>query len=137
MQKYPNQIVGNIGLFYACDKLPTLDWNAIPTSRNARGVDVICFSMDGHRILTIQVKTLSTRNPVPLGADLKNIMGDFWVIVTNARSDSPDSYILLPHEVKALAGTGEKDGSVSYWLGPKRYRHPEFQENWGRIGCGF
>ena len=75
--KRPPQIVGNIGLYYVCFKLSELGWNVMPTSRNARGIDVICFSMDGTRMLTIQVKSLSKRNPVPLGTDLDRIMGDF------------------------------------------------------------
>jgi hypothetical protein len=32
---------------------------------------------------------------------------------------SPESFIMLPSEVKALAHKGEKDGRVSYWLQPK------------------
>ena len=36
-----NQMVGNIGLFYTCYRLSRLGWNAMPTSRNARGVDII------------------------------------------------------------------------------------------------
>jgi len=67
---YPNQIVGNIGHFYACYRLSALGWNAMPTSRNARGIDVMCFSMDGSRMLTFQIKTLSKKNPVPPGAEL-------------------------------------------------------------------
>ena len=75
--KRPPQIVGNIGLYYVCFKLSELGWNVMPTSRNARGIDVICFSMDGTRMLTIQVKSLSKRSPVPLGTGLDKIMGNF------------------------------------------------------------
>jgi hypothetical protein len=64
MKKKPPPIVGNIGLFYACYKLSMLGWNVMPTSRNARGIDVICFSMDGTRTLSIQIKSLSKKNPV-------------------------------------------------------------------------
>ena len=38
MKRSP-QIGGNIGLYYACFKLPKLGWNVMPTSRNARGID--------------------------------------------------------------------------------------------------
>ncbi len=36
-----NQIVGNIGLFFICYELCKRGWNAMPTSRNAKGVDMI------------------------------------------------------------------------------------------------
>lgn len=133
---HPNQIVGNIGLFYACYKLSALGWNAMPTSRNARGIDVICFSMDGARMLTFQIKTLSKKSPVPLGTSLDRILGDFWIIVGEAASDTPKCYILLPHEIRAMAHRGEKDRRVSYWLQPRSYAIAEFDENWDRIGRG-
>ena len=137
-QKNPPQIVGNIGLFYACYRLSMLGWNAMPTSRNARGVDVICFSMDGHKMLTFQVKSLSRRNPpVPLGTSLEKMMGDFWIVVSNTASCKPECFILLPHEVRAMAHKGEKDGKVSYWLQPKQYAIETFREKWERIGYGY
>ena len=36
--KHEPQIIGNIGMFYACYRLSCLGWNVMPTSRNARGV---------------------------------------------------------------------------------------------------
>jgi len=132
----PPQIVGNAGLFFVCHRLSVLGWNAMPTSRNARGVDVMCFSLDGKAKFLLQVKSLSKRNPVPLGNDPEKFMGDFWVIVTEAISDKPTCYILAPDQVKAMAHKGVKDGKVSYWLQPKQYAVPEFCEQWNRIGCG-
>jgi len=134
--KRPAQIVGNIGLYYVCFRLSELGWNVMPTSRNARGVDIICFSMDGRRMLTIQVKSLSKRNPVPLGTGLDKIMGDFWIVANSLGSGEPRTYILLPHEVRARAHRGEKDGTISYWLQPKQYAVEEFEEKWQRIGTG-
>ena len=136
MKKKPAQIVGNIGLFYACYKLSMLGWNVMPTSRNARGIDVICFSMDGTRTLSIQIKSLSKKNPVPLGTDLNKIMADFWIIVNDLNSDNPQSYIMRPKEVKSLAHRGEKEGRVSYWLQPKQYTEQIYHERWERIGSG-
>jgi hypothetical protein len=75
-----NQIVGNMGLYHVCYELSRLGWNVLPTSRNTRGVDIVIYSQDSKRKHTIQVKTLSKRNPVPLGskpsliADLKLII---------------------------------------------------------------
>lgn len=135
-QKHAPQIVGNMGLFYTCYQLSLLGWNAMPTSRNARGVDVVCFSMDGRKMLTLQVKSLSKKPAVPLGNSLEKIMGDFWVVATNVASSAPECYILLPHEVRAMADKDEKDGSVSYWLEPRQYAVDAFREKWDRIGHG-
>ena len=127
------QIVGNAGLYYACYRLSLLGWNAMPTSRNARGVDVIAYSHDCSQMVSIQVKSLSKRNPVPLGASLDKIMGDYWVIINNLQGD-PGAYVLLPEEIKTLAHRGEKDGKVSFWLQPTDYDRECFLDAWERIG---
>ena len=80
------------------------------------------------------MKALSKRNPVPLGTSLKKIMGDFWVVVNNVASE-PQSYILRPSEVRALAHRAEKGGRVSYWLQPPSYCTDEFHEAWDRVGA--
>ena len=113
-----------------------MGWNAIPTARNARGVDVIAYNRDSSRMISIQVKTLSKRNPVPLGTSLEKIMGDFWVIVNNVIAD-PHTYILLPKEVKELSHRSEKEGRVSYWLEPSSYCAEKYFEAWGRIGTPY
>ena len=53
------QIVGNLGLYWCCYKLSLLGWNAMPTARNARGVDIIAYSSDASRFKGIQVKDRS------------------------------------------------------------------------------
>jgi len=128
-----SQIVGNAGLYYTCYRLSLLGWNAMPTSRNARGVDVIAYDHNCTRTVGIQVKALSKRNPVPLGMSLDKIMGDYWVIINNLRS-TPAAFILIPAEIKTLAHRGEKDGRVSYWLQPAAYDTDAFREAWHRIG---
>jgi len=127
------QIVGNAGLYYACYKLSILGWNAMPTSRNARGVDVFAYNSDCTKMVSIQVKSLSKRNPVPLGDNLGRVMGNFWVIV-NKIKENPNAYIMKPEEVKKLAHRGEKDGRVSFWLQPNVYDKDQFREAWHRIG---
>lgn len=48
--KLPTGIVGNTGLYYACYRLSALGWNVMPTARNTRGIDVVCFSVDGKTV---------------------------------------------------------------------------------------
>ncbi len=133
--KPDSQIVGNAGLYFTCYHLSLLGWNAMPTARNARGIDIVAYSRDGKRHLSIQVKSLSKRAPVPLGASIENLMGDFWVIINKVISE-PTAFILTPDEVKTLAHRREKDGKVSFWLQPNGYDIEEFREAWDRIGRG-
>jgi hypothetical protein len=111
------QLTGNAGLYFSCYHLSLLGWNVMPTARNARGVDILAYSQDATRKLAIQVKTLSKRNPVPLGP-------------------SPTAFIMFPDEVKNLAKNIVKDGKTSYWLQPPQYDHECSREQWGRIGRG-
>ena len=133
--KLDTQITGNIGLYYTCYHLSRLGWNVMPTARNARGIDILAYDKSGKHYLGIQVKALSKRNPVPLGASLEKIMGDFWVIINNV-STKPNAFIMLPKEVKNLAHRGEKNGRVSYWLQPKMYDSEKYKDAWQRIGFG-
>lgn len=133
MSKRDTQVTGNVGLYWTCYQLSRRGWNAMPTARNARGVDIIAYNQDCTLTISIQVKTLSKKSPVPLGTSLAKVMGDFWVIVNDVVK-APQAYVLLPGEVKNLAHRGEKDGKVSYWLQPVSYCVGEFHEAWERIG---
>ena len=135
MAKRPKQIVGNAGMFYVCYQLSLLNWNVMPTSRNARGVDIIAFSMKGTKMLTFQIKTLSKRNPIAIGSSL-DIMGDFWIVVV-LKYEQPRCCILLPHEIRALAShVTTKNYGEYYFVDPKYYMVEGFIEKWDRIGTG-
>src|ERR1051325_2022596 len=92
-----NQIVGNIGLFYTCYELCKRGWNAMPTSRNARGIDILIYSQDGARKHSIQIKSLSGKNPVPLGKNLDGFFADYLIICTNVMEE-PEMFITTPDE---------------------------------------
>lgn len=126
------QIVGNAGLYLACYEFSLRGWNVMPTSRNARGVDIIAYNAEATEFKGIQVKALSKKSPVPLGLTLEKVMGDYWVIINNIAT-SPRAFILKPEEVMARAHRGVKEGRVSYWLQPKDYALPEFEGKWERI----
>lgn len=131
--KLETQVTGNIGMYYACYKLSCMGWNVMPTTRNARGIDIIAYNKSGTEFIGVQVKALTKRNPVPLGNSLDKIMGDYWLIINNV-AKKPNAFIMKPDEVKTLAHRGEKNGNVSYWLQPTSYDAPEFKEAWHRIG---
>ena len=106
----------------------------MPTSRNARGVDIIAYNYDCSKTISIQVKSLSKKAPVPLGKTIEKVMGDFWVIVNNLSTEEPVAYILKPKEVIREADRKEKEGRVSYWLQPRSYMLEKYCESWDRIG---
>jgi hypothetical protein len=108
----------------------------LPTARNAKGVDIVAYNQNATKTITIQVKALSRRSPVPLGNKLDHLIADFVVVCRNAIADKPECFILTPEELKKLAHRGEKDGTVSYWLQPREYEQDQFLENWERIGSG-
>jgi hypothetical protein len=130
------QTVGNIGLYYVCYRLSRLAWNVMPTSRNARGIDILLYSHDGKRKRTVQVKSLSRRNPVPLGTKLEYLTADFVIICRHVTRDQPECFVLTPAEVRRLAHRGEKDGKVSFWLQPRDYEKEAYRDKWHRVGWG-
>ena len=84
-----NQVVGNAGLYFVCYKLSLLGWNVMPTARNARGIDVLAYSQNATKTLTVQVKTLSKRSAVPLGTKLDNLFGDFFIVCMEVAKKEP------------------------------------------------
>lgn len=135
------QTVGNIGLYYVCYRLSRMGWNAMPTARNARGIDLLAYSQDGSRTVTVQVKALSKRNPVPIGAKADVLIAEFVVIVRNAQTDNPISYVLtkaeaLAHITRATLKTGLRPGSPFNYIEPKHYDVDAYRERWDKIGRG-
>lgn len=108
----------------------------MPASRNAKGVDILIFSQNASRKMSIQIKTLSRRNPVPMGTLLDNLIADYVVICVRNYSNEPICYVMTPDEVKELAHRGEKNRKVSYWLQPPVYENDLYREKWERIGHG-
>lgn len=110
----------------------------MPTSRNARGIDLVAYDANGRKFLGIQIKTLSRgRNAVPLGLD-PHLLGDWWIIVTNvgniAENENPECFVLTPAEVKRGA-VQDEGGAQAFWLPWDNYSKARFKD-WGRIGRG-
>jgi hypothetical protein len=95
-------IIGNVGLYFAAYQLSRRGWNVMPTSRNAKGIDLLAYNTSARRYRGFQVKALSQMPPVPLGNSVDILMGDWWIIVTNAALDTPTCFILKPDESEAL-----------------------------------
>ena len=128
--KLSNQTAGNIGLYYTCYELSRRGWNVLPTSRNARGVDVIAYNHSATRTLTIQVKALSKKNPVPFGSSLDNLIAEYIVICRKVLDEKPEIFIAKTVEIKPKI----KNVKGGYWLEPKDYG--VFKDKWDKIGAG-
>ena len=132
----PTPTIGNIGLYFTCYHLSLMGWNVLPTSRNAKGVDIIIYSQNGQRKISIQVKFLSKKNSVPLGNKLDSLISDFVVICIRNSPNNPTCYILKSQEVKNLVHKREKNENISFWLQRPDYEKKNFLENWTEIGQG-
>ena len=100
--RLPPHLVGNAGVFYVCYRLSQMGWNAMPTTRNAKGPDIVIASQDARHTWTIQVKSLSKRIPVALGVTPK-IVADLVVVCNRVHTDSPRCFVMTPDEVRGLA----------------------------------
>jgi hypothetical protein len=134
------QITGNAGLFYVAYKLSTMGWNVLPTSRNAKGIDIVAYSEDFKVIRKIQVKSFSKIQAVSFGRDKETLPADFYVMVSHVYT-KPEAYILTAEDVRGLL-TQNKSG---YWLEikgsskepEKGFKKEEFKEKWDKIGYGW
>jgi hypothetical protein len=110
-----------------------MGWNARPTMRYSRGPNFVIGSENEKRTWRLKVRSLSKRDPVPLGKD-PNIDADWVVVCTRVREDTPTSYVMTPDEVSKLA-TRDKRGP-NIWLEQRQYDTEAFAERWDRIGSG-
>lgn len=128
------QVTGNVGLFFVCYKLSRRGWNVLPTSRNAKGIDILAYGSQGERILTIQAKGFTGIESVGPFKKESEVLADFYIVVSHVY-ENPLTYILTKDEVKSHL-TPPKGDNV-YWLNPEDYKLPEFFEKWDKIGFGF
>jgi len=134
------QITGNAGLFYVAYKLSTMGWNVLPTSRNAKGIDIVAYSEDFKVIKKVQVKSFSKIDAVNIGKNKDMLPADFYVMVSCIYT-KPEAYILTAEDVSGLL-TQDKSG---YWLEikgsskepEKGFKKDKFLERWNIIGYGW
>ena len=120
--KKPNQLTGNVGLYYVSYELAKRGWNVLTTSRNAKGPDIIIYSQSGKKTHGIQVKALSKWNHVNPGNPENFRMSDFVIICINVYSN-PELYIAKPRQF-----TINKHG----WI--NRNTYVKFKDNWKMSG---
>src|SRR6056297_2957897 len=55
-----HQLTGISGVHFVASRLSYLGFHAVPTTRNAKGPDLLVSSLDGSKLVSIQVKTTSS-----------------------------------------------------------------------------
>jgi len=142
-KKLPNQVVGNIGLYYICYELSKRGWNVLPTSRNTRGVDLIIYNQKGDKKFTIQIKTLSREAPIPLGKNLNHLIADYLMVCV-LDNDKPRVFILSTEEMKnreEIIQQSDKGAEKGFWAVNNKNAWIEFSNQyfnkWEIIGDGY
>ncbi|HET7149220.1 MAG TPA: hypothetical protein VFI73_12050 [Candidatus Nitrosopolaris sp.] len=131
--KKPNpHLVGSIGSI--CYQLAKRGWNVKPTSRNAKGIDILIYSQDAIKKYAIQVKSLSKKVPVPLGDKEVNTIALADYVIICVLQETQEMFIAKPTDLNQRIHRGERNGEISYWLQPKGY--VMFKDNWHIIGDG-
>src|SRR5688572_31726119 len=129
--KFPRQVVGNMGLYYVCYRLSRDGWNVMPTSRNAKGPDIVLLNESAEVHHTVQVKSLSKRAALGFGKNRENLRFDFLIACVGLEAGTPSCYVLTKEDVEAKIDAKGKDGQL--WLEAKNYATSEYEEKWGRI----
>jgi hypothetical protein len=109
-------------------------WNVLPTSRNARGIDIVAYSQDAKRTRAIQVKSLSRRAPVPFGSKDLSLIAEHVIICRKVFEEKPEIFVLKAGEVLKRIHVGISPAGKSNWLQPKDYEG--FRDRWSLIGRG-
>jgi len=122
-----NQITGNIGVFYVCYRLSLENWNVLPTIRNASGADI--FIVKERRRLGLQVKTLSVKDNINIGANPFDYSIDYWIILMNVKKEeNPSPYIIsrpdMEMEIERCGRSNRGTGLLKcyddiYWIQKK------------------
>jgi len=126
------QITGNVGLFYISYRLSRMGWNVLPTSRNAKGIDILSYGKDGETFHTIQAKGYTDIEAIGPFKKKTEVIADYYIIASSVYQ-APGTYILTKEEVREHLTPHEG----VYWLEIKDYKKPEFLEKWDKIGFGF
>lgn len=128
------QTNGMIGVYLASAELARRGFTACPTSRNARGADILVTDQNCTKAFSIQVKTNGKNaNFWLLNAHAKEMVSSthFYVLV-NLRKDETDFFV-VPSRVVARKMDVAKQGKTT-WYSISRENVMKFKDKWDLLG---
>ncbi len=63
-------------------------------------MDIVAYSQKATKTITIQVKALTEKTPVPFGNNIDNLFAEYVIICRKVFDDRPEIFIIKSSEVK-------------------------------------
>jgi hypothetical protein len=98
------QLTGMRGVYLVAAEMAGHGFIASPTSRSARGADILCTDAECKRAFSVQVKTKSTKASYwLLSRDYKRFVSDshIYVFVSIKEGGVPAEFFIIPSKVVA------------------------------------
>jgi hypothetical protein len=126
------QLIGMRGVYLVAAELSGRGFIASPTSRSARGADILCTDAECKRAFSVQVKTKSTQTSYwLLSRDYKRFVSDshIYVFVNIKEGGVPAEFFIVPSAVVAKEAYAEPFGK-DIWHSFTVERAKPFQDKW-------
>ena len=107
------QLTGMQGVYLVAAEMSRHGFIASPTSRSARGADILCTDAECRRAFSVQVKTKSTQASYwLLSSDYKRFVSDshIYVFVSIKEGGVPAEFFIVPSTVVAKKAYAELFG---------------------------
>jgi hypothetical protein len=127
-----NQLTGMRGVYLVAAELSGHGFIASPTSRSARGADILCTDADCKRAFSVQVITKSMQASYwLLSADYRRFVSDshIYVFVNIKEGDVPAEFFIVPSTVVAKKAYDEPFGR-DVWHSFTREDAKPYQDRW-------
>jgi hypothetical protein len=126
---------GMEGVFLVAAELAKRNYIVSPTSRNAKGADLLITDQDCSKAWTIQVKTnKKVFNFFLLGKHSKGMKADshFYVFVNLKKTGT--EYFIVPAKIVSERMVSGKSPTGNIWSQINRDKIMEYKDNWNVLG---
>ena len=126
------QVTGMRGVYLVAAEMSRQGFIASPTSRSARGADILCTDAECKRAFSVQVKTKSTRASYwLLSPDYKRFVSDshIYVFVSIKEGGVPAEFFIIPSKVVAKKAYAEPFGKDTWYSFTVKRAKP-YQDRW-------
>jgi hypothetical protein len=129
------QMTGMLGVYLVAAELSRLGFIVSPTSRSARGADLLVTDQRCKRAYSVQVKSnASTFSFWNVGKSAKSSVSPTHVyVLVNIKGDGPVEYFVVPSRA-IRGGTQVKKRPNSVWCAYDYKQAAKYQNNWRLFG---